>query len=224
MRSRLVIIAAACLVICTFVLPPVFAEKAKPIRLPEPQVSSGKLLMQALKERKTSRKFSNGKLSQQQLSNLLWAAFGVNRPDTGRRTAPSAFNKQEIDIYVATSDGVHLYDAEAHSLIPVLSEDIRVLTGTQSYVKNAAVNLVYVSTPSKMKQKKEMARLIITSANTGFISQNVYLFCASAGMATVFRDGIDKKKLAEVLKLKDGQRINFAQSVGAPESGKQVPN
>ena len=220
MRSKLVIIAAACLVICAFVLPPVFAEKAKPTPLPDPQISSGKLLMQALKERKTSRKFSNGKLSQQQLSNLLWAAFGVNRPDTGKRTAPSSWNKQEIDIYVVTSDGVHLYYAKAHSLIPVLSDDIRALTGTQSYVKNAAVNLVYVSTPSKMKQKTETDRLITTSANTGFIGQNVYLFCASAGMAAVFRDGIDRKKLAEVLKLKEGQRINFAQSVGAPEFGK----
>ncbi|MFC1835066.1 nitroreductase family protein [Thermodesulfobacteriota bacterium] len=220
MKSKLIIIATTCLVICAFLLSPVLADNAKPIQLPEPRISSGKLLMQALKERKTTRKFNNGRLSQQQLSNLLWAAFGVNRPDKGRRTAPSSFNRQEIDIYVVTADGAYLYDAKAHSLIPVLSEDIRALTGTQGYVKNAAVNLVYVSTPSKMKQKKVMDRLIITSANTGFIGQNVYLFCASEGMATVFRDAIDRKKLAEVLKLKEDQRINFAQSVGAPKSGK----
>ena len=121
------------------------AQDLKPIRLPLPQMDGGKPLMQALKERKSARAFSPEKLPMQTLGNLLWAAFGINRPDTGQRTAPSAMNRQEIDIYVATANGLYLYDAKAHALQLMLTRDLREATGNQPFVKDAPVNLVYVA-------------------------------------------------------------------------------
>ena len=112
-----------------------FAGEFNPIQLPDPQVDGGRPLMQLLKERSSQRSFSSEKLSLQVLSNLLWAAFGINRPDTGKCTAPSAVNWQEIDIYVATADGLYLYDAKAQILKPILSEDIRAMTGRQDFIK-----------------------------------------------------------------------------------------
>ena len=124
------------------------AQGLKPIQLPPPQTTGGRPLMQVLSDRKSTREFGPGTLSPQTLSNLLWAAFGINRPD-GRRTAPSAMNWQEVSIYVATPEGVYIYDAKDNALNPVLAGDFRAATGTQSFVKDAAVNLVYVSDLSK---------------------------------------------------------------------------
>ncbi len=188
---------------------------AGPVQLPSPQTDGGKPLMQVLKNRVSARAFSAEKLSAQTLSNLLWAAFGISRPD-GRRTAPSARNWQEIDIYVASADGLFLWDAKKNTLQPILSEDIRALTGTQAYVKDAAVNLIFVADLSKATgggwdQNSEIA------ADTGFISENVYLFCASEGLATVVRGLIDRPALAKTMKLRPDQRITLAQSVGHPK-------
>ena len=124
------------------------AQALKPVQLPPPQTTGGRPLMEVLKDRKSTREFGSGTLSQQTLSNLLWAAFGINRPD-GRRTAPSAMNWQEVSIYVATPAGVYVYDAKTNVLEPVLAGDFRAATGTQPFVKDAAVNLVYVSDLSK---------------------------------------------------------------------------
>jgi hypothetical protein len=137
----------ACLVVAVLFVCPFLAagEEPKPVQLLKPQMEIGKPLMQVLRDRTSSRAFSPDKLPNQVLSNMLWAAFGVNRPESGMRTAPSAVNAQEIDIYVATAEGLYLYDAKAHALKPVLSEDIRVLTGKQSYVREAPVNLIYVA-------------------------------------------------------------------------------
>ena len=170
------------------------------IRLPDPQTSGGKPLMQALKERKTTRSFSARKLPQEILSNLLWAAFGVNRGDLGKRTAPSARNRQEIDVYVATADGVYLYDGETHSLKLILAQDLRAATGKQDFVAVAPVNLVYVADYAKMGGAKEQDKLRYSGADTGFIAQNVYLYCASEGLATVVRGWIDRPALAEAMK------------------------
>jgi len=106
----------------------------EPISLPEPERDGGKPLMQALSDRQTSRSYSPEALSEQVVSNLLWAAFGINRPESGKRTAPSAMNWQEIDIYVSMADGLFLYNALEHALYPILSEDIRAATGAQSFV------------------------------------------------------------------------------------------
>ena len=187
-------------------------QELKPVALPTPQTSGGKPLMQALKERKSVRDFGPELLSRQVLSNLLWAAWGINRED-GRRTAPSASNRQEIDVYVIMADGAYVYDAKANALKPVAQTDMRKLAGTQEYAADAPVNLVYVADTAKLGGD-DAARLAIANADTGFISQNVYLFCASEGLATVVRASVDRADLGKALNLRADQRIILAQSVG----------
>lgn len=198
------------LLICVSCL---LAEDLKPIPLPQPQTDGGRPLMQVLRERKTRREFAPTKLPPQLLSNLLWAAFGINRPD-GRRTAPSAMNWQEIEIYVATAEGLFLYDAKGNRLEPVLAQDIRSATGTQSFVATAPVNLVYVADLSKAGSRPDTQ--LFTAADAGFISQNVYLFCASENLATVVRGSIDRVRLAKTMRLRPDQKIILAQTVGYP--------
>lgn len=195
----------------------VSAQDLKPIQLPKPQMDGGKPLMQALKERKSTRSFSTEKLPDQVLGNMLWAAFGINRPESGHRTAPSAVNWQEIDIYVATSDGLYLYDAKGHALQPVLAGDIRTSTGMQPFVKDAPVELVYVADYSRMGKGMDDQKNFYSAADTGFISENVYLFCASEGLATVVRGAVDKAALAKAMKLRPDQKVILAQTVGYPK-------
>jgi nitroreductase len=191
------------------------AQDLKPIQLPTPQTSGGRPLMQVLKERQTRREFRSEKLPMQVLSNLLWAAFGINRPD-GRRTAPSAMNWQQIDIYVAMSDGLFLYNAKGSRLEPVLTKDVRAATGTQAFVATAPVNLVYVADLNKTGDSGSDAEFF-TAADVGFIGENVYLFCASEGLATVVRGSVDRTALANIMKLAQKQKILLAQSVGYPK-------
>ena len=193
------------------------AQNLKAMQLGAPQTDGGRPLMQVLKERRSSRAFGPEMLSGQVLSNLLWAAFGVNRPDSGGRTAPSASNSQEMDIYVAMADSLHLYDATAHVLKPILAEDLRALTGRQAFVKDAPVNLIYVADLSKMTRAAPEDREFFAASHTGFISQNVYLFCASEGLATVVRASIDRSALAKAMGLRREQKITLAQSVGYPK-------
>ena len=193
------------------------AETLKPSPLLKPQLEGGRPLMQVLKNRGSSRSFSSEKLPLQVLSNLLWAAFGINRPDSGKRTAPSAMDRQEIDIYVATYDGLYLYDAKAHQLQPVLGEDIRILTGRQPFVREAPVNFVYVADFSRMTGTSTEDKEFYSAADTGFISENVYLFCASEGLVTVVRGSIDRQALAKAMKLRPDQKIILAQTIGYPK-------
>jgi SagB-type dehydrogenase family enzyme len=190
------------------------AQELKPIRLLPPETDGGCPLMQALKQRKSSRMFSTEKLPMQVLSNLLWAAFGVNRQESGKRTAPSARNWQEIDIYISTADGLYLYDAPAHTLKPVLAEDIRAMTGYQQFVGEAPVNLIYVADFSRMGQATVDEKTFYSAAATGFISENVYLFCASEGLATVVRGSVDRATLGKRMGLAPDQAITLAQTVG----------
>jgi nitroreductase len=192
-----------------------YAADPAPIQLPKPQMDGGKPLMQVLKDRMTTRTFSEEKLPLQTLSNLLWATFGINRPD-GRRTAPSARNWQEIDIYVAAPDGTYLWDAKENVLKPVSTKDLRAQTGTQAYVKEAAVNLIFVADYSKV-EGGGMDPNVLVGADTGFISENAYLYCASEGLATVIRASIDRDALAKELNLKKDQKIILSQSVGYPK-------
>ncbi|MGA3085972.1 MAG: SagB/ThcOx family dehydrogenase [Thermodesulfobacteriota bacterium] len=194
-----------------------YAQELNPIQLLKPQTEGGRPLMQALKDRKTDRAFSPEKLPLQTLSNLLWAAFGINRPDLGKRTAPSAMNWQEIDLYVVLPEGAYLYDAKNHLLQPVNKGDFRGLTGIQPFVKEAPVNLIYVADFSKMTRATNENKEIFSTADTGAIFQNVYLFCASEGLATGVRAGIDKTSLAKALQLRPDQKIVLAQSVGYPK-------
>ncbi len=190
------------------------AQELKAFDLPRPVTEGGKPLMEALKARSSARSFSDQKLPAQVLSNLLWAAFGVNRPDSGKRTAPSAMNIREIDVYVAIAEGLYLFDAEAHKLTPVLAKDIRAMTGSQDFVKDAPLNLIYVADLSKMGKFPAEKQRYYSAANTGFISQNVYLYCASEGLGTVVRDYIDRPPLKEAMKLRPEQEIILAQTVG----------
>ena len=194
-----------------------FAEELKPIQLPKPQMDGGRPLMQVLRNRSSSREFSPQKLPLQVLSNLLWAASGVNRPESGKRTAPTAANWQEIDIYVATANGLYLYDAKSHLLKPILAEDIRALTGRQPFVKEAALNLIYVADFSRIGRGTNEEKDFFSAADTGFIAQNVYLFCASEGLATVVRANIDRPTLGKTMKLGPDQRITLSQTVGYPK-------
>ncbi len=192
------------------------AQEPKEIMLPKPQTDGGMPLMQALKARQSSREFSAEKLPLQVLSNLLWAADGVNRPD-GKRTAPSAVNWQNIDIYVAMADGLYLYQPSEHALKGILPEDVRIATGRQDFVKEVPVNLVFVADFSKINRGTEEDKNFYSASHTGFISQNVYLYCASEGLATVVRGLIDRESMVKLMKLRPEQKVMLAQSVGYPK-------
>jgi nitroreductase len=191
---------------------------AQSIQLPPPQKIGGMPLMEALAKRSTSRAFATNELSSQQISSLLWAAFGINRPD-GKRTAPSARNFQETDIYVLLKSGAYVYSAASNKLDQVLAEDIRPLGGIQAFVKDAPVTLVFVADLAKSGGNNEGNR-DFAYADVGYISQNAYLFCASEGLATGARAMVDRAALGEKLKLRPDQLIVLAQSVGYPKSAK----
>lgn len=205
-------VALSLFLACSFAM----AADPAPVQLPSPQMEGGKPLMQALKDRMSARQFSDQKLSAQTLSNLLWASFGISRAD-GRRTAPSAKNWQEIDIYVVLPEGAYLWDPVKNLLNPITQADIRGLTGTQAYVRDAAVNLVFVADYAKATQPGSLEADTLTAADTGFISENAYLYCASEGLATVVRASIDRPALAKALKLRSDQKITLSQSVGYPK-------
>lgn len=193
-----------------------FAGTVESIALPKPVTTGGKPLMQALGERQSTRSFTEEKLSPQVLSNLLWAAFGVNRPD-GKRTAPSAMNWQEVQIYVVLPEAAYLWDAKTNRLDPVVTGDLRAATGTQDFVGKAPLNLVYVSDGSKTTRASEPDRSLYSGADVGFIAQNVYLYCASEGLGTVVRGSVNKVELAKALKLGPDQKIVLTQTVGYPK-------
>ena len=195
-----------------WIVPAGRAQELRPIQLPKPQMSAGMPLMQALAERKTTRAFQDKPLSEQTLSNLLWAAFGVNRPREVKpglgRTAPSAMNKQEIAIDVVLAQGVYVYDAEANLLRPVVGGDLRTKMGAPP-AGQAAVTLVYVTG----------ANPDYAQVDAGFIGQNVYLFAASEGLNAWFyalHGQQDATAVAAALKLPAGKRALYAQSVGYP--------
>jgi SagB-type dehydrogenase family enzyme len=190
------------------------AQELSPILLPKPQVEGGKPLMQALSLRRSEHsEYSPDKLPPQVLSNLLWAAYGVNRPDS-RRTAPSANNAQSVEIYVALAEGLYRYDPKAHNLEQVSAEDIRAVASKKALP--ASVELIYVADFAKLKGPDE-SKAQNSWAETGFVGQNVYLFCASEGLATVARGGIDREKLAPLMKLRPEQKITMDQPVGYPK-------
>jgi nitroreductase len=194
---------------------------AQDIALPAPNKTGGKPLMQALNERKSTRSFTKDNLTPQQLSDLLWAGWGFNRPDQKKRTAPSSMNVQEIDVYVALPGGLYLYVAESNTLKQINSKDIRKLCGTQDFVAEAALNLVYVADMGKLKKKEgdpiKESDLISSYANTGFIAQNIYLYCASENLGCVIRGSVPKDKLAPEMGLRSNQVIILSQTVGVPK-------
>jgi SagB-type dehydrogenase family enzyme len=189
---------------------------AQDIKLAEPQKKGGMPLMEALSKRSTSRAFDTAAISNQQLSNLLWAAFGINRPD-GKRTAPSARNFQENEIYVMLKSGVYIYGAKDNMLNLVLAEDIRNLGGTQGFIKDAPVQIIIIADLAKAGNGKPEEKMNTANIDAGHISQNIYLYCASEGLATGARGSIDRDALTLKLKLRPEQRIIIAHSVGYPK-------
>lgn len=189
-----------------FVFATALGAQQEPIQLPKPSLSGGMLLMQALAQRQTTRAFADKPLPTQTLSNLLWAAFGVNRPRNVKsglgRTAPSAMNKQEVQLYVLLATGVYVYEAEPNRLRPIASGDLRGKIGTRA-ASRAAVTLVYVAN----------AKYDYAQVDTGFIGQNVYLFAASEGLNAWFY-ALHSLNVADVLKLPEGDKPLYAQSIG----------
>jgi len=195
-------------------LPPF--DPARPIALLPPRLDGGVSLMAALARRRSSRAFAPEPLDLRLLSDLLWAATGVNRGDTGQRTAPTARDRRDLDVYAATAGGLFRYDVEHHALVPIAPQDVRALTGMQDFVATAPLDLIYVSDLAKVAGENREDKLVFAGSHAGFVSQNVYLFCASAGLSTVVRASIDKPKLAEALRLRPDQLIVLSQTVGFP--------
>lgn len=185
-------------------------------KLSTPQMTGGKPVMQALKERKSVRDYKADALTAQQTSDLLWAAFGMNRPEIDHRTAPSAQNLQDIDIYMATAEGLFLYQAKTHDLKKVGSQDVRPLTSGQPFAKVAPVQLVYVSDYARMAKVKPELRDLYAGVDTGVIVQNVYIYCASAELGSVVHE-LDREPLAKAMNLRPDQHIIVAQTVGYPK-------
>lgn len=190
------------------------AIMAQDIDLPSPRRTGGTPLMEALARRRSSREFDGRALPKQTLSDLLWAAWGYNRAD--KRTAPSSRDKQEIELYVAMKGGLYRYDAAEHRLCLVTEKDLRPLTGTQPFVADAPINIIYVCRKQLITGKTPDELIAATYANTGFIAQNVYLFCASESLATVVRAMVDRDKLAAAMSLSDDSMITLVQTVGYP--------
>jgi SagB-type dehydrogenase family enzyme len=200
--KRFIILSFTCLLFSSEIF-------AQDINLPAPQTDGGLPLMQALSQRQTIRAFSPRELDMQVLSNLLWAANGFNRSD--KRTAPTARNAQELEIYVTLPNGWYWYDAKNNILVQKGTEDIRALTGPQDFAAVAPVNIVIVADTEKQTSKDYQY------IDAGYISQNIYLFCASEGLGTVVRGMVHRDTLSETMHLPDNQVIIVAQTVGYPE-------
>jgi nitroreductase len=200
-------------------VPGLAMAESQVIELPPPQTEGGKPLMEALKARHSSREFADRPLAPQVLSNLLWAAWGINRPENGLRTAPSSHTALDIDLYLAMADGVWIYDPKTHRLSQHMQDDVRGETTTgQDYVKTAPLNIIYVSDAARMGKPSDAGRTLNGIADSAVIGQNVYLFCASEGLATVLRASVPGERLAKRLNLTPTQAIYLAQSVGYPKT------
>lgn len=195
---------------------PVLGESASVIVLPPARKRSGLLLMEALAERRSSREFANTALPIDLLSDLLWAANGVNRPDGGH-TVPSALNAQEVDVFVALPTGAYRYDAPQHQLSLVAGCDLRRVTGYQDFVDEAPLDLVYVADYGRMSRIPAAQREAFAYVAAGAIAQNVYLFAASNQLSTVIRAWIDREAIAEALGLTHDQQVLLSQTVGYPK-------
>jgi SagB-type dehydrogenase family enzyme len=195
---------------------PARGEASETIVLPDPQKEGGVPLMEALSKRRSDREFSSRELPLPLLSNLLWAAYGVNRTD-GHRTAPSALNAQEIDVYVALPSGAYLYDSAANQLQLIVSSDLRSITGYQDFVDEAPLDLVFVADYNRMKLVPVAFRESYASVAAGAISQNVYLFAAGNGLATVIRAWIGREAIADALGLSHDHQLLLSQTVGYPK-------
>jgi len=198
---------------------PTTAPAALPLAKPTtaPAAASSATVLEALKKRKSTNAFQTQPLPKEKLLDLLWAAWGINRPDSGKRTAPTAMNAQEIDIYVLLSEGVYVYDAKGNQLTPVLAQDLRAKAVTMGSMKDAPVHLLFVADYARFRTMSQSQKELFSACHTGFIGQNVYLYCAAEGLGAHFYAGIDRAALKDSLKLREDQAIVFAQAVGYPK-------
>lgn len=189
---------------------------AQNIKLPEPQKTGGKPLMEALNDRRSTREFSDRELDLQTISSLLWAAYGYNRPEENKRTAPTSRNRQEMEVYITLASGLFKYDAEKNELFQVHNRDIRASTGLQDFVATAPLNLVYVANQEKVDVPHDERQLKASHTNSGFIAQNVYLYCASAGLVSVVRAWFDHDELHKAMGFGENMKIILCQTIGYP--------
>jgi nitroreductase len=187
------------------------------IELPEPAMEGGMPLMEALSRRQSQRSFDDREIADDLLASLLWAGFGINRPEAGERTAPSWRGGKETDIYLARADGVWIYDAENNSLVRHMEDDLREMTGRQPFAGEAPLVLIYVADRARMPEAPEEQLHLYAHVDAAFVSQNVYLLAASEGLATVVLGNVDKEALAEALGLGEDQILTFTQPVGYPQ-------
>lgn len=202
------------LLVCLVLSAAAFAAD-KVVKLPKPNLNRSGAVMKALSERQSTREYASKALSLADLSDLLWAANGINRSDSGKRTAPSAMNKQDVDVYVVLPEGTYLYDAKNHQLNLVAEGDHRgAVAGGQAFVKTAPVSLVLVSDISRFGDAKSARNQLMGAMDAGIVSQNISLFCSSANLATVPRASMDFDQLKKVLKLKETQMPMMNHPVG----------
>jgi len=207
-----------CIIVIAFLLSASsgFTQVLETIKLPEPRKTGGMPLFEALNLRQSLRDYSPRQLDMQTVSNLLWSAFGINRPD-GKRTAPTARDWREFDIYVVKADGWYLYEPVEHTLLKMGSEDLREYAGRQDFVHTAPLTLIFVADYDRMTNASDEVRDFYAATDVGFISQNVYLFCASEGLGTCVLGQVDRDKMREVFRLRPGQRVVLSQTMGYPE-------
>ncbi len=196
---------------------PAVGDAASTTYLPAANTTGGLPLMQALAQRQSQREFDPAPLPLQMLSDLLWAAAGINRPDLAGRTAPSAMNAQEVDVYVALPEGLYRYAAPTQTLHLVTATDVRRVTGYQDFVDTAPLDLVLVADHARMKLVPAAQREAFAFAAAGAMAQNVYLYCASSGLATVIRAWLDRDALAQAMGLTNDQQVLLSQTVGRPK-------
>jgi len=202
MRRTIITTAMLCMVMVAA------AQEVQP--LPKPDKKAKMTLFQALDRRESVREYSDREIPERTLSNLLWAACGINRPGQGRITAPSAINAQDITVYVCRQDGAWKYDAAAHALTKVSDKDLRKqVAGFQDFAATAPVSLVLVSDISKVRNHSELGAM-----DAGYVSENICLACTALGLATVPRATMDKAELAKELKLGDSEVLMLNNPVG----------
>jgi SagB-type dehydrogenase family enzyme len=220
--KRFILFTFASLVLCNFVVSqnkntaPMVLNKFVTIQLLKPDTTGGKPLMAAIKNRKTDRQFQQKNLSLRHLSDILWVANGINRTD-GKRTVPSAMALYPLQTYVLLANGVYLYNPKKHILEPIVEGDYRELAGRQDFVKTAPLNLVFIAdykVYEGARKVEESRRLWLASLDAGHCTQNVYLYCASAGLKCVVRAGAQEAELLKLLKLDNKYQFIVAQTIG----------
>lgn len=216
LTRRGAMVGAAGAVAAGLVMPSRARATTQSVKLPAPRKEGGMPLMQALARRRSIRAYTERTLDEQTMSDLLWAAFGINRPDSGDRTAPSWRHSIETDIYTCTASGVFAYDPRAHELRRVLDTDIRAKTSAMAFAGTAPLVLIYTADLGRMARARREQQVPMAYVDSALIGQNVYLFCASAGLGTVILGTVEREGLGKLLRLPDNQIVTFAQPVGYP--------